>query len=244
MWRWGKIGLGLVVVLGLVSCGLLVWVGVGRGLGLASSWAGVLAAVAGVVAAVAGVWPLLARSSRVLPLAGLEVPGWVVDRPAEAGQVVAALMAGGGRPVGITTGLHGAGGFGKTTLARVVCADRRVRRRFGGRVYLVTVGRDVRGAAAVAAKVNDVIKIVTGEDCHVHRSAAGRQRGWGRCWMPVRARLLVLDDVWEAEQLAPFTAGGRKVRPAGDHAGAGAGGRAGRGSPGGSDVAGAGAGRC
>ena len=49
-------------------------------------------------------------------------------------------------------------------LARMVCADRRVRRQFGGRVYLVTVGRDVRGAAAVAAKVNDVIKLVAGED--------------------------------------------------------------------------------
>ena len=33
--------------------------------------------------------------------------------------------------VGITTGLYGVGGFGKTTLAQMVCADRRVRRRFG-----------------------------------------------------------------------------------------------------------------
>jgi WD40 repeat protein len=208
MWRWGRIGLGLAVVLGLASCGLLVWVGVGHGLGSASSWAGVLAAVAGVVAAVAVVWPLLAGPSRVLPLAGLEIPGWVVDRPAEAGQVITALMAGGRRPVGITTGLHGAGGFGKTTLARVVCADRRVRHRFRGGIFLVTVGRDVRGAAAVAAKVSDVIKAVAGEGAtFTDPDLAGSRLGALLDAGP--RRLLVVDDVWEADQLAPFTAGGR-----------------------------------
>ena len=194
MWSWGRVGRGLAAALGLVSCGSLVWVAVGHGLGPASSWAGVLGGVAGVVTAMAAVWPLLARPSRVLPLAGLEVPGWVVDRPAEAGQVVTALMAGGGRPVGITTGLHGAGGFGKTTLARVVCADRRVRRRFRGGIFLVTVGRDVRGAAAVAAKVNDVIKAMAGEEAtFTDPDLAG-----GRLGALLNAgprRLLVVDDV-------------------------------------------------
>lgn len=66
--------------------------------------------------------------------------------------------------VGITTGLYGAGGFGKTTLARMACADPRVRRRFGGRVFFVTIGRDVRGSAAIAAKVNELIELLTSED--------------------------------------------------------------------------------
>ena len=208
MWRWGRIGLGLAVALGLASCGLLVWVAVGQGLGSASSGAAVLAAVATVVAAVAAVWPLLARPSRVLPVAGLEVPGWVIARPAEAGQVVAALMAGRGRAVGITTGLHGAGGFGKTTLARIVCADRRVRHRYRGGIFLVTVGRDVHGAAAVAAKVNEVIKAVAGEQAtFTDPDLAGSRLGALLDAGP--RRLLVVDDVWEAGQLAPFTAGGR-----------------------------------
>ena len=96
--------------------------------------------------------------------------------------------AAGGRAgtVGITTGLYGAGGFGKTTLARMVCADRRVRRRFGGGVYLVTVGRDVRGAAAVAAKVNDVIKLVPVRMPRL-LIRSWRARGWVRCWMRARA---------------------------------------------------------
>ena len=111
--------------------------------------------------------------------------------------------------MGITTGLYGAGGFGKTTLARVVCADGRVRRRFGGGVFLVTVGRDVRGPAAVAAKVNDVIKLVAGEEAtFTDPELAGRRLGALLDAGP--RRLLVVDDVWEAGQLAPFAAAGRR----------------------------------
>ena len=111
--------------------------------------------------------------------------------------------------MGITTGLYGAGGFGKTTLGPMACADRRVRRWFGGRVYLVTVGRDVRGAADIALKVNDVIKLVTGEDASfTDPQLAGQHLGSVLDAGP--RRLLVLDDVWEPEQLAPFTLGGRQ----------------------------------
>ena len=78
-----------------------------------------------------------------------------------------------------------------------------------GRVYLVTVGRDVRGAAAVAAKVNDVIKLVAGEGfTFTDPQLAGMQLGALLDAGP--RRLLVLDDVWEAEQLAPFMGGGKR----------------------------------
>jgi hypothetical protein len=103
--------------------------------------------------------------------------------------------------------LQGAGGFGKTTLAVMACADRRVRRRFAGRVLLVTVGRDVRGRAAIAAKVNDVIKLVGGGDAaFTDPDLAGRRLG---ALLDAGPRtLLVLDDVWDGEQLAPFEIGG------------------------------------
>jgi hypothetical protein len=45
---------------------------------------------------------------------------WVVDRPAKVKQIVDALRSRRGGTVGITTAVHGAGGFGKTTVARLV----------------------------------------------------------------------------------------------------------------------------
>ena len=80
---------------------------------------------------------------------------WVVDRPAEVDRIVAALRRSAGT-VGVTTAVHGAGGFGKTTVAKMVRADRRVLRRFRGRVYWVTLGRDV-GKQALAGLVNGLI---------------------------------------------------------------------------------------
>ena len=179
-----------------------------KGLAEAGLWAGVMGGLAGVVGAAAAVWAVAPRRPGTPPPPELKVPGWVVGRPAELTAVLRAL-AGRAGTVGITTGLYGAGGFGKTTLARMVCADRRVRRRFRSRVYLVTVGRDVRGPAAVAAKVNDVIKLVFDVDA----AFADPQLAGARLGSLLDAgprRLLVLDDVWEDAQLTPFTMGGKQ----------------------------------
>ncbi len=209
MGRSEKVVLGFAAAVGVAACAFLVAVLVGYGLVRASLWAAVLGGLAGVVAAVAAVWVLVPRSSKVLLPPEPKVPEWVVGRPRELTAVVAALVGGRTGTVGITTGLYGAGGFGKTILAQMVCADRRVRRRFRGRVFLVTVGRDMRGAAAVAAKVNDVIKLVGNEAAtFTDPELAGRRLGSLLDTGP--RRLLVLDDVWEAEQLAPFAEGGRR----------------------------------
>ena len=190
------------------ACVFLIVVLVREGPAASGLWAAPVAAVAGVVAAAAAVWAVAPRSRKVPLPPELEVPDWVIDRPAELAAVVRSL-AGRAGTVGITTGLYGAGGFGKTTLAQIACADRRVRRRFGGRVFLVTVGRDLRGAAAISAKVNDVIKLVAGEDAtFTDPELAGRRLGSLLDAGP--RRLLVLDDVWEPEQLTPFAEGGKR----------------------------------
>ncbi|WP_416960287.1 NB-ARC domain-containing protein [Streptomyces sp. Agncl-13] len=142
------------------------------------------------------------------PPAAEPVPEWVVDRE-QAGQVVAAICDRSvrRRAVGITTSLHGAGGYGKTTLAHLVWAHRRVRRRFRGRVYKVTIGREVRGRAALAQKVTEVSEFITGDSRQFQDPELAGQH-LGRLLDERPATLLILDDVWEEEQLAPFLMGG------------------------------------
>jgi hypothetical protein len=209
MGRAWKIVRGLAALMTAAACVSLIAVLAIYGISQAALWASLVAGVAGAVAAGAAVWPLIRLTPSSLSTPVPHVPGWVVARPAELSAVVAGLTRGSSSRVGITTGLHGAGGFGKTTLALMACADERVRRRFRGRVYLVTIGRDVTGSDQIVAKVNDVIKWVTGESAsYTDPEVAGRNLGSLLDAGP--RRLLVLDDVWSREQLSPFTEGGRQ----------------------------------
>ena len=135
----------------------------------------------------------------------VQAPGWLVGR--KEGSRAIAAVCGGNRSVGITTSLWGAGGFGMTTLATVVCANRRVRRHFRDRIYMITIGRDVRSRAAVAAKISEATRFITGESQEFDDpDLAGAHLG--RLLDQRPRMLLVLDDVWEDEQLAPFLRGG------------------------------------
>ena len=155
--------LGVVAAGSVAACAFVIGVLVHKGLAEAGIWAGVVAALAAVVAAAAAVRVLVPQQSKVPLPPELEVPDWVVGRPAKLAAVVRALVGGRTGTVGITTGLYGAGGFGKTTLAQMVCADPRVRRRFGGRART----RPRRSSAL---------------------SALPRQAGLGGCRRPGRRR--------------------------------------------------------
>jgi WD40 repeat protein len=116
-----------------------------------------------------------------------------------------ARLTGGPETVAVSTALHGAGGFGKTTLARQVCADPRVRARFHDGVW-VTIGEDTLGAA-LAERVNDVSYQLTGARPGL---ADPDQAGLrlGALLDRHESVLLVIDDVWRPEQLRPFLHGG------------------------------------
>ncbi|WP_322769738.1 DUF4062 domain-containing protein [Frankia sp. Cr1] len=131
----------------------------------------------------------------------------LVERPELGSRLVAALAAPGAGEVGLTTGLAGAGGFGKTTLATWVCHRPETRRRYPGGLLWVTVGQEVHGAD-LAEKVNDLAFALRGRRPAISDpDAAGAELG--RLldeWEPV---LLVVDDVWNTSQLRPFRYGGR-----------------------------------
>ncbi len=126
-----KIVLGVVAVGSAAVCAFVIGVLVHTGLAEAALWAGIVGALAGVVAAAAAIWVVVPQPFKMPLPPTPEVPDWVVARPVELSAVVRALVDAQAGTVGITTGLYGAGGFGKTTLAKMVSADPRVRRRFG-----------------------------------------------------------------------------------------------------------------
>lgn len=136
------------------------------------------------------------------------LPENFVPRLAEYEAVVEALTESAlVRPVGITAALRGAGGYGKTTLAKAVCHDLRVRNTFPDGVFWVTLGERPSKSEQIA-KIEYVVSKLTGvkedlPDIHtasarLHEELIGRQA------------LLVVDDVWHEEHLTPFLQPGQR----------------------------------
>jgi WD40 repeat protein len=137
----------------------------------------------------------------------LAVKDWWVDRD-EVARAVKAVLARPrrGQTAGSTVGLLGTGGFGKSTVAITVGADREVRKRFGNRVYIVTIRRDARSRAQIAAIVAEQTRFITG-DTQVFDDPDKAGQHLGRLLEQRPRTLLVIDDVWDVEQLQPFLLG-------------------------------------
>jgi WD40 repeat protein len=127
---------------------------------------------------------------------------WVVPRPAEVNQAVRVLRHRRGM-VGGTVVVHGAGGFGKTTVAKLVRSDRRMLRRFKGRVHWVTLGRDM-GKQLLIGVINDLITELDPGHTVTFTTTERASEHLGALLAKGRRRLLILDDVWTDEQLAAF----------------------------------------
>jgi hypothetical protein len=139
----------------------------------------------------------------VPPLRGDEV-----ERAEVAKALVAAVLAPDAGAVGVTTGLVGAGGFGKTTLARMVCHDPRVRAEFSDGVAWVGVGEDASGPQ-LAGSIISVARLFDPQAPEVTGPlAAGATL---ERVLEGRRVLLVIDDVWSRAQVEPFLLGGEHV---------------------------------
>jgi hypothetical protein len=110
----------------------------------------------------------------------------VVARPAAVEAVVQALRRGGRGPIALAAATPGVGGSGTTTLALIVCADQRVLRRFGDGLHWAQLGRHVVGRAVLEEAQRIRTRIQSPD-------LSGSPQV-----------LVVLDDVWSAEQLRPF----------------------------------------
>jgi WD40 repeat protein len=144
---------------------------------------------------------------------GWKGPGWAapplrgdeVARPQVMMKLVAAVTRPGAGAVGMTTGLWGAGGFGKTTMARLLLHDPQVRDRFPDGMVWVTVGEDATGPE-LAEKVTNAVYLLSGSRPPLTDPlAAGVELGRA---LEKRRVLLVVDDVWTSGQAEPFLVGG------------------------------------
>ncbi|MGW2625814.1 NB-ARC domain-containing protein [Micromonospora taraxaci] len=129
-----------------------------------------------------------------------------IDRPDLTAELIGYLKEEAGSAVGVTTALHGAGGFGKTTLATYVCSGQALRERFPGGLLWVTLGQEKSGAELLSL-VNDLCTRLGGGALGTLQQS-GSQLGTLLDQHP--PILLVLDDVWEETALGPFMMGGER----------------------------------
>ncbi|HRE46862.1 MAG TPA: NB-ARC domain-containing protein [Aggregatilineales bacterium] len=108
-------------------------------------------------------------------------------------------------PKAITAALRGAGGYGKTTLARALIHDERIQIAYDDGILWVELGEAVDDARLLA-KMNDVIEALSGK----RNEAATLERGKERFaeLLADRDILIVIDDAWRKKDVDPFLVGG------------------------------------
>jgi hypothetical protein len=122
----------------------------------------------------------------------VEFPRDFVPREAEMHSIVTALVdTGGGARVALTTAVRGAGGFGKTTLAKAVCHDDDVLARYSDGVLWLTVGEGNR-------TVEQLLSALLEQLGQTPRSTdADALFGEWKEALRTRQCLVVLDDIWK-----------------------------------------------
>ena len=157
-------------------------------------------------------WRMLVRvlegpgETRRVPYMSGDLPDDFVPRLTEyAALKDAVLSAPSGGPVGVTTALRGAGGYGKTTLANALCRDPEVRFEFTDGILRVEIGKergDVTGLIVdLIEKLDPNARRPGFQDVETATEHLGQLIGEARL-------LMVIDDVWREAQLRPFLRGG------------------------------------
>ncbi len=129
-----------------------------------------------------------------------DLPENFVQRPGEFDALVSLLRdPEREEPIAMTAALRGAGGFGKTTLARALCQDDRIQEAFDDGILWVTLGET---PGDLKLKVLDLVEVLSGEHPGFDTVEAASTRLAEL--LVDRDILLVIDDVWDAGHLAPF----------------------------------------
>jgi WD40 repeat protein len=135
-----------------------------------------------------------------------DLPANFVQRPQEFESLIRCLLdEKREEPIAIITALRGAGGYGKTTLARALCHDKRVQKAFNDGILWVTFGEQ---PGNLINKIEDLIHTLSGEKPGYTSQEAATTHFVKL--LADRAILLVLDDVWNSAHLKPFLQEGKR----------------------------------
>jgi hypothetical protein len=142
--------------------------------------------------------------TRRVPMMAEPPPEDFVARPREFDQLINHLLDDKREePVAITAALRGAGGYGKTTLAKALCHDERIQNAFDDGILWVTLGET---PGDLTRRVEDLIYTLSGD----RPGFTGVDAAVTRLVELIAEReiLVVIDDVWDNAHLRPFTQGG------------------------------------
>ena len=147
----------------------------------------------------------LPSEAKRVPMMAPEPPADFIARPAEFDALKRQLLDAKGDAVAITAALRGAGGYGKTTLAKALAHDPDLQDAYFDGVLWVVLGE--QGGGRVLALISDLVALITGQartmaTIEAARTALAEALGDRRI-------LLVIDDVWQKHHLDPFLQGGR-----------------------------------
>ena len=156
-------------------------------------------------------WPKLVEdlnqncdNTRV-PFMAEEIADDFVPRLEQLQQIEHCLLDDQGNSSASIIGLHGTGGYGKTVLAKAICHDEDIRAAYDDGVLWVTLGQN---PGDLTSRVIDLVEVLCGE----RPGFATIEEAQTRLVQLLGNReiLIIIDDVWNVNHLAPFLKGGAR----------------------------------
>jgi hypothetical protein len=149
-----------------------------------------------------GVLALPGRQNRV-PMMAPEPPPDFVKRPVEFEALKQKLLDPKGDAVAISAALKGAGGYGKTTLAKALAHDEDIQDAYFDGVLWIELGERPKDLLSV---VSDLVEVLKGERPGLQNiNAAAAKLGESLGHLRI---LLIIDDAWREQDLQPFLQAG------------------------------------
>jgi WD40 repeat protein len=142
---------------------------------------------------------------RRAPMMAPELPADFVARPKEFDALKKGLLDPQGDSIaGITAALRGAGGYGKTTLAKALARDPDIQDAYFDGILWAELGEKPE---RLIATLSDLVTLLSGGRPQLETLPAAAAK-LGET-LGDRRILMVIDDVWRKQDLEPFLQGGR-----------------------------------